>query len=548
MATQGSGHGTRQFSIEAPLEAIADESLAVVGEQGASAEFCGVVEELRPAPDAEQVFLRFAALPHCLYLDSARRDPQLGRFSFVTADPFDFVEIASPTDGDVQDAFAVVEQRLAGLFAPTIPDLPPFQGGAAGLFSYDLSRQIERLPPPRIDEFKTPVMAIGLYDTVVAFDHATERAWIISQGLPELDPARRRRRAHERLEQFRRWLDANDSTPRSRISARPLPPSDFEPIRKRHAERGTVPFCSEDSTKGDSPRPFSVRLLAPQFETEQDHVAANPTGLLTSNFAAEQYLDAVRRAIEYIHAGDVFQVNLSQRLLHPATDDPVALYLRLRRRNPATFAAYFDLGEFQIASASPERFLQVVEGQVEARPIKGTRRRIARPEADLFAGDELRESEKDNAENVMIVDLLRNDLSRVCRPESVVVSDLCRLETYEFVQHLVSVVRGQLREGATALDLLRAAFPGGSVTGAPKVRAMEIIAELEPTARGPYCGALGYIGFDGSMDTNILIRTITAGRGWWQMPVGGGIVAQSDPQREYEETWHKAEGMLRALE
>jgi para-aminobenzoate synthetase component 1 len=270
--------------------------------------------------------------------------------------------------------------------------------------------------------------------------------------------------------------------------------------------------------------------------------------LLTSNFAAEQYLDAVRRAIEYIHAGDVFQVNLSQRLLHPATDDPVALYLRLRRRNPATFAAYFDLGEFQIASASPERFLQVVEGQVEARPIKGTRRRIARPEADLFAGDELRESEKDNAENVMIVDLLRNDLSRVCRPESVVVSDLCRLETYEFVQHLVSVVRGQLREGATALDLLRAAFPGGSVTGAPKVRAMEIIAELEPTARGPYCGALGYIGFDGSMDTNILIRTITAGRGWWQMPVGGGIVAQSDPQREYEETWHKAEGMLRALE
>ncbi len=268
---------------------------------------------------------------------------------------------------------------------------------------------------------------------------------------------------------------------------------------------------------------------------------------LTSNLTRDQYLGAIGQAIEYIRAGDIFQVNLAQRLLYPALDDSVALYLRLRRRNPATFGGYFDLDDFQIASASPERFLQLVGDRVEARPIKGTRRRIARPEADLFAGDELRESEKDNAENVMIVDLLRNDLSRVCRPESVVVSDLCRLETYEFVQHLVSVVRGRLREGVTPLDLLRAAFPGGSVTGAPKVRAMQIIAELEPTARGPYCGSLGYIGFDGSMDTNILIRTITAGRGWWQMPVGGGIVAQSDPEREYEETWHKAEGLLRAL-
>ncbi len=222
--------------------------------------------------------------------------------------------------------------------------------------------------------------------------------------------------------------------------------------------------------------------------------------------------------------------------------------MRLRRRNPATFAAYFDLGEFQIASASPERFLQVRDRRVEARPIKGTRRRSPWPEADLFAGDELLESQKDRAENVMIVDLLRNDLSRVCEPETVHVADLCRLETYEFVQHLVSVVRGNLGPEYGPLDLLAAAFPGGSITGAPKVRAMEIIAELEPTARGPYCGSLGYLGFDGTMDTSILIRTITAGRGWWQFPVGGGIVAQSDPQREYEETWHKAEGLLRALE
>ncbi|HEX4143168.1 MAG TPA: anthranilate synthase component I family protein, partial [Pirellulales bacterium] len=223
------------------------------------------------------------------------------------------------------------------------------------------------------------------------------------------------------------------------------------------------------------------------------------------------------------------------------------LYLRLRQRNAATFAGYFDLGRFQIASASPERFLCVRTGRVEARPIKGTRQRTRWPEADLFAGDELLSSEKDRAENVMIVDLLRNDLSRVCLPESVQVVDLCRLETYEFVQHLVSSIRGVLASGRGPLDLLRAAFPGGSITGAPKIRAMEIIAELEPTARGAYCGSLAYLGSDGAFDSNILIRTITAGRGWWQAPVGGGIVAQSDPAGEYQETWHKAEGLLRAL-
>ncbi|MBI1901855.1 MAG: anthranilate synthase component I family protein, partial [Planctomycetia bacterium] len=269
---------------------------------------------------------------------------------------------------------------------------------------------------------------------------------------------------------------------------------------------------------------------------------------VTSNFSADGYLAAVQRAIDYIRAGDIFQVNLSQRLLCPARDDAPSLYLRLRRRNRATFAGYFDLGEFQIASASPERFLQVRGCQVEARPIKGTRRRSHFPEADLIAASELRDSEKDRAENVMIVDLLRNDLSRVCRPESVRVTELCKLENYEYVQHLVSAIRGELAEGRTALDALRAAFPGGSITGAPKVRAMEIIAELEPTARGPYCGSLAYLGFDGALDSSILIRTITCGRGFWQAPVGGGIVAQSDPEREYEETWIKAEGLLRALE
>jgi para-aminobenzoate synthetase component 1 len=192
--------------------------------------------------------------------------------------------------------------------------------------------------------------------------------------------------------------------------------------------------------------------------------------------------------------------------------------------------------------------VSVSDREVETRPIKGTRSRRAGPEADLFTRDELRESEKDQSENVMIVDLLRNDISRVCAPGTVRVPELCRVETYETVQHLVSEIRGNLQEDKTSWDLFRAVFPGGSVTGAPKVRAMEIIAELEPTARGPYCGSLFYVGYNGQTDSNILIRTFTIRHGWIQCPVGGGIVAQSDPAAEYEETMIKAEGMLRALE
>jgi para-aminobenzoate synthetase component 1 len=268
---------------------------------------------------------------------------------------------------------------------------------------------------------------------------------------------------------------------------------------------------------------------------------------LTSNFDRARYLATVRRAIEYVHAGDCFQVNIAQRLLLPATLSPLELYGRLRERNPAPFAGYLDLGDFVVASASPERFLRVQDGVVETRPIKGTRPRGATPAEDQARRQELLDSAKDRAENVMIVDLLRNDLGRVCAYGSVRVPALCRLETYRTVHHLVSEVRGRLRDGLGPVDLLRAAFPGGSVTGAPKVRAMEIIAELEPTARGAYCGSLGYLGFDGTMDTSILIRTFTVGRGWCQFPVGGGIVADSVPEREYEETWHKAEGLLRAL-
>ncbi len=267
-----------------------------------------------------------------------------------------------------------------------------------------------------------------------------------------------------------------------------------------------------------------------------------------SNFTREGYIAAVRRVIDYIHAGDVFQVNLSQRLLAPLSERPLDLYDRLRERCPSPFGCYFDTGDFQILSASPEQFLKVSVGEVVTRPIKGTRPRGRTPEDDAALLRDLTTNPKDRAENVMIVDLLRNDLGRVCEYGSIRVPRVCEVESYNYVHHLVSEVRGRLRSNLTPWDLLRATFPGGSVTGAPKVRAMEIIAELEPTARGPYCGSVGFVGFDGTMDSNILIRTFTAGRGRLQFPVGGGIVADSDPEREYEETLHKAAGLLRALD
>jgi para-aminobenzoate synthetase component 1 len=258
----------------------------------------------------------------------------------------------------------------------------------------------------------------------------------------------------------------------------------------------------------------------------------------------------VARAVEYIRAGDIFQANVSQRFLaeFPSGLDPFTLYRRLRRLSPAPFAAYVNAPGLQVLSASPERFLALDrEGRIETRPIKGTRRRGADPAEDARFVAELRGSEKDRAENLMIVDLLRNDLSRVAAIGSVRVPELFTLETFARVHHLVSAVEGRLAPGRTALDLLAAAFPGGSVTGAPKIRALEVIHELEPARRGPYCGALAWIGFDGAMDSSIVIRTLWLAEGMVVAQAGGGIVADSAPAAEYEETMVKAAPLLAAL-
>jgi para-aminobenzoate synthetase component 1 len=268
---------------------------------------------------------------------------------------------------------------------------------------------------------------------------------------------------------------------------------------------------------------------------------------VTSSHDRDSYLEMVRRGIELIRAGDVFQVNLAQRFAVDAAVDPVALHGLARATNPAPFAACLDLGGAWLASMSPERFLQVSRGIVRMHPIKGTRRVTDQPEADLHAAADLRESGKDRAENVMIVDLVRNDLARVCTPASVRVEALCRLERYRTVQHLVSIVAGCLRPGLGPLDALVSALPAGSVTGAPKHRACEIISELEGFPRAAYCGSVGYLGFDGSADFNLLIRTLVATPTGLSFAAGGGITAASDPAAEHAESLHKAEGMLRVV-
>lgn len=461
------------------------------------------VVELETSVTPAAAFKHLADLPHVMWLDSARNDARLGRYSFLMADPIEVIEAGPKQVERAQEKLATLGKEFR---LQIMPELPPFQGGAAGYFSYDLNRHFEVVPETRFNEFALPLLSFGLYDCVLSWDHELGRGWLVSTGYPETDPERRIARAKERADAL---LDVV---------------RDGFTLNKQESPGRIVPISE----------------LAPCYPCPEY------PGVL-SNFTKADYLEAVRRSVEYIHAGDIFQVNISQRLIMEAKTTAAALYLRLREKNPAPFAGYYDFGRGQIVSASPERFIQVQDRRIETRPIKGTRRRSGRPALDMYWGDELIRSEKDRSENVMIVDLLRNDLSRICEDDSVEVTSLCGLETYQTVQHLVSIIVGKLRDDVDPRDLLRAIFPGGSITGAPKIRAMEIISELEPTARGPYCGSLGYVGFDGSIDWNILIRTIVAAGGWWQFPVGGGIVADSDPLREYEETWDKALGLLHAV-
>jgi para-aminobenzoate synthetase component I len=450
-------------------------------------------------------FTRLAHLPYVLFLDSASQHPELGRYSYLTADPFQVSIARGPSE--VRTALTQVKEQWLEWRQPADPKLPPFQGGLAGLWGYGIHRALERIPATHWNDFDTPDLVLGWYDWVIAFDHVTKQNFLISQGLPALQRYGQLDRAMVRADQILMLLE-------------------YDPFERKQASTS---------------RAITIESLAPRF------ALPGYPGVL-SNFTSNGFRKIIQQGIDYTHAGDCFQVNLSQRLLVPFRESPLNLYERLRQQSPAQCAGYFDMGDYVVASSSPERFIKIdANGQMEARPIKGTRPRGKNAVEDQRLILELEKSAKDHAENVMIVDLLRNDLGRVAEFGSITVPELCKVESNASVHHLVSVVKAQMREGLTSLDVLQATLPGGSVTGAPKVRAMEIIAELEPTARGAYCGCLGYVSFSGAMDTNILIRTFTLGRGWAQFPVGGGIVADSDPDAEYAETLHKARGMLTAL-
>ncbi len=478
-----------------------------------------LVEELVPAPDPVEACTRLAGLPFIVFLDSATHPDQVGRHSFLAADPATVVRSKGALTQQLgggcwtrvaADPVTHVGALLEPFAAEPVAGIPPFQGGAAGYVGYDWGAQLERVPRTRYDDVAIPDVMLGLYDWVIAWDHQTEQAWVISTGIPEQGTARRERAAR-RLAFVKETL-MRDAGCEMRDASVRLPP------------------------------PASRIPAAPSYP-----VPDVPS--LRSNFTRPGYLDAVARVIEYVYAGDIFQASLSQRLQASLAGTPFELYRRLRQRNPAPFAAYLDFGDVVVASSSPERFLRVDDGRrVETRPIKGTRPRGVGPEHDAALALALAESDKDMAENVMIVDLLRNDLSRVCQPGTVRVPELFALEHYQTVHHLVSTVVGELTPGHDALDLLRAAFPGGSITGAPKVRAMQIIAELEPTQRAVYCGSIGYVSVTGALDTSIVIRTyLVVGRDVY-FQVGGGIVADSDPAQEYRETLDKARGLIAALE
>ena len=513
------------------------------GRCGVYAEICGlsrigeahlpdyvpVVREIAPPGSAMAAFERIAGRPGAVLLESGTREAKLGRWSFLACDPFltlrskgSRVELQWSDRADTVegDPFLVVRELLSQFRVARPAGSPPLIAGAIGYFGYDLGRFVERIPEVTVDDVPVADCHLGFYGTVVAMDHIAGRAWVSAIGAPENDPKAARRLAETRADELA-----------EAVAGRPHPPSPSP-----RAERGR-------QREGREPRAGRGEVCS----TPRVLDSSSPRFQVASNFTHGDYLQAVRRAKEYIAAGDIYQVNLSQRMSAPLATTPLSLYRRLTQENPAPFSAYFETPDAAIACCSPERFLQVRSGEVETRPIKGTRPRGSTPEEDARLAAELLASEKDRAENVMIVDLERNDLGRVCEYGSVHVPELFALESYATVHHLVSTVRGRLRPGATALDCLRASFPGGSITGAPKVRSMEIIEELERTRRGVYTGAIGYLCFSGDMDVNIVIRTLVVRDGTAYFQVGGAIVADSDPEGEYQETLDKARALARGL-
>ena len=444
------------------------------------------------SPDCSRLFAAVCDEPWAMWLDSCSQGGELGRYDIIVARPHTTLvtrgeQTEIKRDGQVEHS---TEDPFALLRRSVIFSATPgdtlFSGGAVGYFSYDLSRRIERLPSRAADDLAMPEMAVGIYDWALLCDHHTRRCRLVSSAL------------HPETRQ--QW-------------------------------------------------PQLVELF--EQAVEQESVSSDPftaSGRVEANLSEQAYATGFEKIQHYLQEGDCYQVNFAQRFSVAVSGSPWSAYLKLRNSNPAPFAAYLNTPFGQLLSSSPERFLKLQGSQVETRPIKGTRPRSDDAALDQTMVEQLQNSPKDRAENLMIVDLLRNDLGKCCRPGSIRVPQLFGVEHYATVHHLVSVIEGELAAGEDAISLLRHCFPGGSITGAPKLRAMEIIEELEPHRRGIYCGTIGYIGHNGSMDSNIAIRTAVYREGRLSFSAGGGIVRDSVCADEYQETFDKAAGLLRILE
>ena len=459
-------------------------------------------------------YLKVARGPHSFLLESVEGGERLARYSFIGTEPYRVLRTGPGQPDGARDPLPIIEAELARFTPVAVKGLPPFVGGAVGYLAFECVRYFEpRVPSPESDPIGVPEAVFLFTDTLLVFDHLKHKIQVVSHArLPKAASAPKA---------------ASGGAPKAAPKTAALDAAYREAVERIDA--------------------LAERLHAPLAPPAHQGrpTTGDPAG--RSNKTDEDYTWMVGRAREYIIAGDVIQVVPSQRIARPTTATPFELYRALRAVNPSPYMYYLGLEDFAIVGASPEMLVRVEDGRVDTHPIAGTRRRGATDEEDQSLEQDLRHDEKERAEHVMLLDLGRNDIGRVAKPGSVKVTQMLDVERYSHVMHLVSHVTGELAEGKSVYDALRSCFPAGTVSGAPKIRAMEIISELERERRGPYAGAVGYFSFDGNMDTAIAIRTMVVKDGVAYIQAGGGVVYDSEPAFERAESLQKATASLRAI-
>ena len=439
-------------------------------------------------------YLKVARRPYSFLLESVEGGERLARYSFIGTEPYEVITTGPGRPYGAVDPLKPVEEALGRYRVVDVPEVGRFNGGAVGFLAYEAVSYFEKLPSPEKDSLGLPESVFMLTKTFLIFDHVSHTIRIVSHAELDGDVEKAYAAAVEKIDEL------------------------------------------------------ADRLAQPVVPTPPGALPSDDAGEIVSSVPRAHYDDSIRRIIDYIYAGDCIQVVYSQRFSRKTSAHPFNLYRSLRGINPSPYMFYLDLDDFQLVGASPEMLVRCVDGNLDYHPIAGTRPRGATAEEDETMEEELTTSEKERAEHIMLVDLGRNDVGRVSVPGTVEVTELMQVERYSHVMHLVSHVTGRLRPDMSTYDAIRSCFPAGTLSGAPKIRAMEIIAELEPDKRGPYAGATGYFTFSGNMDTAILLRTMSVKDGVAHVQAGGGIVADSEAEPEYEETVHKARALMRAIE